>query len=116
MIKVKDIREPPSGKDGIRIYVGREWPRGVKRTKVQPFEWRLDLAPSEELYQWLGRDPRKYLRFRTRYRTELLHHVNELAELVIEAEKGTVTLLCSSRDAHQCDSSVLKELLDEVLY
>jgi uncharacterized protein YeaO (DUF488 family) len=49
-IRVKRVREAPSGSDGARVLVDRLWPRGVSKEAMAPLHaWRKDVAPSNEL-------------------------------------------------------------------
>ena len=36
MIKTKRIYDPPTPDDGYRLLVMRRWPRGIKKTAVEP--------------------------------------------------------------------------------
>ncbi len=115
MIRIKRVYEPPSPQDGKRILIDRLWPRGVRKDRARIDEWRKDLAPSDELRRWFGHDPKKYRLFRARYRMELLRRTDAVADLVLAAEAGTVTLVFAAKDADNSNASVLKELLDETL-
>jgi uncharacterized protein YeaO (DUF488 family) len=115
MIRTKRVYDPASSEDGKRILVDRLWPRGLTREKAHLDDWRKELAPSDELRKWFAHDPERYARFRARYRRELHHHREALADLVLEAENGTVTLVYAARDTTHSNATVLKELLDEML-
>ncbi len=114
MFETKRVYETPSPDDGSRILIDRLWPRGVGRETARIADWRKELAPSEELRNWYSHDPAKFPRFRERYRTELFHHLDALARLVMEGERGRVTLVYAAKDAQRCNAKVLKELLLEL--
>lgn len=114
MIRVKRAYDPPSRHDGKRVLVDRLWPRGVSKTSLRIDEWRRDIAPTVELRRWFGHNPARYAEFRERYRKELVHHRDALADLALASEKHVVTLVFAARDGDHCNASVLKELLDEV--
>lgn len=115
-LAIKRVFDAPSPRDGKRVLVDRLWPRGLTKEKAHVDEWRRVLAPSDVLRKWFAHDPKRFLRFRALYRIELLRHPDELAELVVEAEKRPVTLLFAAKDSEHCNATVLKELLDENLY
>lgn len=106
---------PTSACDGKRILVDRLWPRGLRRKMAHLYQWRKDLSPSDGLRKWFGHDPLKFPAFRNRYRKELMQHADAVASLVMEAEKGTVTLVYAARDSKHCNAAVLKELIEECM-
>ncbi len=114
-IHIKRVYEAPSSQDGTRVLIDPFWPRGISKVRARVDEWRRDLAPSEELREWYGHKPARFARFRARYRGELLHHTEAIAELIVKAEVGTLTLVFAARDTDRCNASVLKELLEENL-
>jgi uncharacterized protein YeaO (DUF488 family) len=115
VILTKRAYEDPSPSDGKRILIDRLWPRGIRKEEAMLAAWCPELAPSEELRKWFAHDPAKFPRFRARYRMELQRNRDAVAELVLEAENGVVTLVYGARDSVHCDAIVLKELVDEVL-
>ena len=115
MIQIKRAYDPPSTRDGKRLLVDRIWPRGVTRQAARLDDWRREVAPSDSLRKWFAHDPRRFARFRARYRLELLRHRDALAQLVLDAEQGPVTLVFAARDPVHNNAAVLKELLEESL-
>lgn len=115
MIRTKRVYDPPSSEDGRRILIDRLWPRGLKKGSGRLDDWRRELSPSDELRRWFAHDPSRFARFRARYRMELLRHRESLADLVISAEKGPVTLVFAANDREHCNATVLKELVEESL-
>ncbi len=113
-IRVKRAYEPAAPGDGHRVLIDRLWPRGIRKESAHIDEWAKGLAPSTELRTWYGHDPERFPRFRERYRRELLEHRDDLARLIIAAEKGPVTLVFAAKDAEHCNAGVLRELLEEI--
>jgi len=114
-IRTKRAYDPPSPQDGRRVLIDRLWPRGLAKESARLHEWRRDLAPSDELRKWFAHDPSRFARFRARYRMELLRNREALAELVISAERGPVTLVFAAKDRDHSNAAVLKELVEESL-
>ncbi len=112
MIAIKRAYDPPSRGDGRRILVDRLWPRGVSRGAARIDEWAKELAPSDALRRWFGKDPAKWPEFRRRYRRELATHAERLAELAREAARARVTFVYGKRDTVRNNAAVLKAVLD----
>lgn len=110
-IRLKRAYEPPAASDGTRILIDRLWPRGVTKKEALIDHWFRDIAPSTELRQWFGHDPKLWTEFQRRYRIELKHNTRQLEELLRLARKGTVTLVFGARDEEHNDAVVLKRVL-----
>jgi len=67
MITIKRIYAEPSEEDGFRVLVDRLWPRGMTREKAKVDLWLKEIAPTTELWQWLGHDLRRWPDFVERY-------------------------------------------------
>ncbi len=67
MVNTKRVYEKPKKNDGYRILVDRLWPRGLKKDEVKIDLWLKNIAPSDELRQWFGHDPKKWLAFERKY-------------------------------------------------
>jgi len=114
-IRIKRVYEPPEGADGYRILVDRLWPRGLKKDKAKIDLWMKDIAPSNELRKWFGRDPNKWEEFKTRYFEELDAR-RELAEDIAErAQKEPVTLLYAKKDEQHNNAVCLKDYIEAKL-
>lgn len=109
-LKLKRVYEAPHKDDGTRILVDRLWPRGLTKEKAKVDLWLKEIAPSTELRKWFGHDPKKWRRFRERYRTELKDHTDQLR--LLKSKKGTVTLIYGARDQEHNEALVLKEFLE----
>jgi uncharacterized protein YeaO (DUF488 family) len=114
MFVCKRVYDPPSHDDGYRILVDRLWPRGLSRDKADIDEWLKEIAPSDELRRWFGKDESKWHEFERRYRVELsaADHQPELDRLRKLAKKGRVTLLYAKREEEQNNAVALKEVLE----
>lgn len=116
MIRIKRVYREPSVRDGIRILVDRVWPRGLTKKRARIDAWRKELAPSAALRKWFGHDHAKWIRFRKRYRTELMDadQRSVLKELARLSRHRTITLLYSAADEEHNQAVFLKELLDKL--
>lgn len=114
MIQTKRVYDPPSATDGVRVLIDRLWPRGVTKEGARVDSWRRELAPSQELRTWFGHEPKRFPRFRERYRMELLRRRDALVDLALASERGPMTLVYAARDAEHSNAAVLRELLEEI--
>jgi len=110
-IQIKRAYEPASPDDGHRVLIDRLWPRGVSRKDAEIDDWIKELAPSSELRQWFGHDPRRFEEFRRRYTEELRSERPRLTALRRRARAGSVTLVYSAQDTEHNDAVVLAEIL-----
>ena len=110
-IRLKRAYEPPAPDDGRRILVERLWPRGVSKEKAELDLWLKEIAPSAELRTWFGHDPARWPEFRRRYREELRHRPQEVAQLAKLVREGPVTFVYGSRDETHNAAIVLKDYL-----
>jgi uncharacterized protein YeaO (DUF488 family) len=114
-VQIKRVYEPASSNDGDRVLIDRLWPRGVSRQNAKLDEWVKELAPSTELRQWFGHDPRRFEEFRRRYIEELRHERSRLTALRRRARDGTLTLIYSAHDTEHNDAVVLAQILSRGL-
>lgn len=110
-VRLKRAYEPATPADGCRVLIDRLWPRGVSRQQAKLDSWEKDLAPSTELRQWFGHEPRRSGEFRRRYIEELRGERPRIAALRRRAREGTLTLVYSARDTEHNDAVVLAEVL-----
>jgi len=111
-IQMKRVYEQPANNDGSRILVDRLWPRGLTKEKAKLDLWLKEIAPSTELRQWFGHDPKKWRGFRGRYETELRHNSDLVEMLKTKAKEETITLLYGARDEKHNEALVLKQFLE----
>lgn len=113
MLKIKRVYEEAKAGDGARFLVDRLWPRGMKKEKLNMKAWMKDVAPSPNLRQWFGHDPRKWKEFQHRYQAELEANPDAWKPILEAAKRGNVTLLYSARDTEHNSALVLKSFLEE---
>lgn len=112
MIKLKRIYEKAEKSDGYRILVDRLWPRGVSKEKAKLDLWLKDIAPSTELRQWFGHDPKKWPEFQKKYKAEIVANKEIFNQLKKIAKKEKqLTLLYAARDEEHNEAIVIKNLL-----
>ena len=76
------------------------------------YEWAKDIAPTNELRQWFGHDPEKFVGFMSRY-TEELDASSVAATLKQQWQKHpVVTLLYSAKDIEHNQAVVLQQWLE----
>ena len=112
LIKLKRAYEKPEPEDGKRILVDKLWPRGLRKEKAKIDEWLKDVAPSTELRRWYAHDPTKWVQFKERYWKELDAKSEQVAALVKECERSTVTFVFSSKEEKLNNAMALKDYID----
>jgi uncharacterized protein YeaO (DUF488 family) len=115
MIKTKRTYDKSQAGDGLRILVDRIWPRGLKKTEFKMDLWQKDISPSSLLRKWFNHDESKWDEFKNRYYNELQDKKESIGLLLEKAEKGTITLLYSSREDRYNNAIALKEYLEAKL-
>ena len=110
-LRLKRAYKPAEPEDGVRILIDRLWPRGLSKEEAALSEWDKDIAPSTELRQWFGHDPKRWLEFQRRYRAELRQHTQELDRIRALAKTQTVTLVYGAHDEEHNDAIVVKDVL-----
>jgi uncharacterized protein YeaO (DUF488 family) len=110
-VHIKRIYDEPERSDGLRVLVDRVWPRGVTKREAAVDDWLRELAPSTGLRKWFGHDPRRWSRFRRRYRVELCERASQLNALRRVAARQRVTLVYSAKDSQMNQAVVLQEVI-----
>ncbi len=111
MIRLKRAYVEPAHGDGMRILVERLWPRGLSKDKAAIDWWHKEIAPSAELRKWYAHDVDKWPEFSRRYRGELDHNPDAVAELRQRIGKKQVTFVFAAHDETHNSAVVLKEYL-----
>ena len=101
--------DPAEPGEQLRVLVDRVWPRGVAKDAVDV--WLKEVAPSNALRKWYGHVPERWPAFRNKYRKELEHNPEAVAELRKAARDKTLTLLYGARDREHNQAVVLAEFL-----
>lgn len=111
-IAIKIVYEKPVPCDGARILVDRLWPRGVSKERAKLDLWLKDIAPSTELREWFGHDPKKWIGFQKKYKIELANNEKPVAELKkIIRQNKTVTLLYAAKDEEHNEAIVINNFI-----
>lgn len=110
-VMLKRAYDPPAEADGKRILVDRLWPRGLARAKARIDLWLKEVAPSTELRQWFGHDPKKWPEFQKRYRAELKNNA-ALSDLQALSRQSDITLVYAARDQYHNEAVALKQILN----
>jgi uncharacterized protein YeaO (DUF488 family) len=108
-IKLNRVYEPAERGDGLRVLVDRLWPRGVKKDAVDL--WLKEVAPSNELRNWLHNVEPKWALFRTKFRKELTRNAEAVAALRTAVKGKTATLLYGARDTEHNQAIVIADFL-----
>ena len=94
----KRLYAPVSPDDGLRVFIDRLWPRGMRKDELPADAWWKDLAPSAELRKWFGHAPERWDEFRRRYAAELAARPQALEGLRDALGKGPVTILTAAKN------------------
>jgi uncharacterized protein YeaO (DUF488 family) len=114
MIRIeKSVYDKPEPSDGKRILVMKLWPRGISKDKVDL--WMKDLGTDRELIRKWKDGKISWDRFAAEYRKSLRGKEDLLTNLAEESKAGTITLLCTDKDASRCHRSLLKSAIEERL-
>jgi uncharacterized protein YeaO (DUF488 family) len=112
-IFIQRAYEDPGPADGYRVLVDRVWPRGRSKETLKLDEWARELAPSTELREWFGHDPKRWIVFQQRYRDELgSDEMRErLQRLLNDSGNQPVTLVYGAKDEEHNQAIVLRDVL-----
>ena len=115
MIRIKRVYEPAEESDGIRFFVERLWPRGIKKENLVMQAWLKEVAPSAGLRKWYQHELAKWEEFQNRYQAELDASPSSWEPLIDAARAGDLTLLYASRDTEHNSALVLKNYLTDFM-
>ncbi|AOW93082.1 hypothetical protein BFN03_11640 [Rhodococcus sp. WMMA185] len=112
-VVVERVYDHPTEGDGLRLFVDRLWPRGLRRDAFHFDDWAKDLAPSTELRHWYSHDIAAFSEFRERYVHELESATGRKAvSRVRELAHGRpIVLLTATKDLRHSHAEVLGEYL-----
>jgi len=111
MIQLKRVYDKTDITDGLRILVDRLWPRGVRRSTGNIDLWLKEVAPTNELRKWYAHDPKKWKRFKERYKEELKDNQAFDKLIDIALVNDPITLLYSASDRRHNNAVVLSSAL-----
>ncbi|MFZ2177970.1 MAG: DUF488 family protein [Rhodococcus sp. (in: high G+C Gram-positive bacteria)] len=112
-VVVERIYDHPAEGDGLRLFVDRLWPRGMRKDAFHFDDWAKDLAPSTELRHWYSHDVAEFGEFRERYISELDTQEGQkaLARVRELAAGRPIVLLTAVKDVAHSHAEVLAEYL-----
>jgi len=112
-IVIQRAYEEPGPDDGYRVLVDRVWPRGRSKETLKLDQWSRELAPSTELREWFGHDPKRWTEFQQRYRDELDSDEMRarMQQLVSDAAGQRITLVYGAKDEEHNQAIVLRDVL-----
>lgn len=112
-VGIRRVYDAPGVDEGLRVFVDRLWPRGMRKEQLDYDLWEKGVAPSPELRKWFGHDPRRWDAFRKRYLAEL--EVPEMKERLVGIVKSAagrpITLLYGARDPRHNHALILAEVM-----
>jgi uncharacterized protein YeaO (DUF488 family) len=104
--------------DEFKILVDKLWPRGLSKDEVKMDLWLKDIAPSNNLRKWFAHDPKKWEKFKLKYKEELMDDSEKIKLLKqikqTEKEKGDVILMYAAKDQEHNNAVALIEFLREL--
>ena len=113
VIKIeKTVYSPPEKSDGKRILVMTLWPRGVSKGGVDV--WMKELGTPRDLIGRYKAGRMTWKEYSAEYRNSLKGKESVLRGLAEEAEKSTITLLCTEKDPNACHRSLLKAAVEAI--
>jgi uncharacterized protein YeaO (DUF488 family) len=110
-ISIKRVYDAPSKEDGVRLFVDRLWPRGIKKENLRMDSWVKEIAPSPELRRWFGHDPSRFKEFEKKYVQELNESKHIWKPLMDEYVDKKITLLYAAKDPQVNHAQCLKSYL-----
>jgi uncharacterized protein YeaO (DUF488 family) len=115
-IKVKRVYEESEQTDGLRVFVDRLWPRGMRKEAFRYDIWAKEITPSSQLRSWFHEDPEeRWGEFASLYKKELSGS-DEVKTFVDSIRMyPNVTLLYASKNTEHNHAIILKSFLDEAL-
>jgi uncharacterized protein YeaO (DUF488 family) len=110
-IAIKRIQDPASPDDGLRVFIERTWPRGVKKEQAEVTVWAKNVGPGEALAKASLSTADDWRQFRKQYQTQLDAAKQAVDDLTTLARSQPITLLHSSKDAKKNCAIVLRDYL-----
>lgn len=115
MIQCKSACADATQGDGNRVLVDRLWPRNCPKDSLQLAAWLPDVAPSTELLKAFHGKKISFTQFTVAYRRELATKPQSWWQLLLFAERGTLTLIFAAKDLQANNAIVLAQWLEEEL-
>jgi uncharacterized protein YeaO (DUF488 family) len=115
MIQCKSAYADPTQEDGSRVLVDRLWPRDCPEDSLQLAAWLPDVGPSTELHKAFHSKEISFAQFSVAYRRELAANPQSWWQLLLLAERGTLTLIFAATDPQANSAMVLVHWLEDEL-
>ncbi|MDO5028139.1 MAG: DUF488 family protein [Bacillota bacterium] len=115
-IKIQRVYDLDQVKQGQKILVDRLWPRGIKKSDLEPFYWAKDLAPSKEVRQAFNHQPERFESFKDQYLKELDQNpqgkslIKKVQDILKDQD---LILLYGAKDQKHNQAIVLKDWLEK---
>lgn len=113
-IEIKRVYEKSFKEDGVRLFVDRLWPRGIKKENFQMDLWAKELAPSSQLRRWFSHDPSRFKEFEQKYIEELDESTSIWKPMMDKYAGKKVTLLYAAKDPVVNHAQCLKSYLQKI--
>ena len=113
---MRNVSELPASEDGVRIFVGRLWPRGLSKESARIDIWLSDIAPSTELRKWYNHIPEIWPEFQKRYQSELRENDNVVQGLKKKIDTTDISLIFAAKDVARNSAVVLKSYLEKRVF
>lgn len=115
IVTTKRVYDPVDPDEGVRVLVDRLWPRGVSKQSLKADHWLREVAPSNQLRQWFGHDPKRWEEFKLRYAAELQAKPEAMQFLLGLARERGLVLLYSARDLQFNQATALQQHLASLM-
>jgi uncharacterized protein YeaO (DUF488 family) len=115
IVTTKRVYDPVDPDEGVRVLVDRLWPRGVSKQSLKADHWLREVAPSNQLRQWFGHDPKRWEEFKLRYAAELQAKPEAMQFLLGLARERRLVLLYSARDLQFNQAIALQQHLASLM-
>ena len=115
---LKRVYDEPEKSDGLRIFVDRFWPRGMKKTSLKYDIWAKDITPSDDLRKLFHLDPEKnWDVFAKAYEAEMKASpsLDALLNQIKEMHPSCVTLLYAFKNVQKNHAMIIQKVLEDCL-
>lgn len=119
-LRTFQVGSPRKRGEGLRIGTVRYLPRGVHKkdyAKLDYFDiWFPILAPSRKLVTWAHKQQNTGIKFREKYRREMMNNTDSRQAIKLLAHlalKTPIAIGCYCEDESRCHRSVLRKLIEE---
>jgi uncharacterized protein YeaO (DUF488 family) len=111
-VVIKRVYESVDENDGLRVFVDRLWPRGIKKSDLKYDIWAKDIAPSPELRKKFHADvANNWTVFTEDYAEELeaSPSFSDFIEHIKQEKPARITLLYAFKDKIKNHAVILQQ-------